>query len=324
MKASFIRRVATIVLALAASLAEAQDWPAKPVKVVVAFAAGGPADIVARLVSKELEGALGTNFIVDNRAGAGGMIGTDFVAKAAPDGYTLIMTSSAAQAVGPGLWPSVPYDAVKDYTHVSLVARGAVGFMVNADGPYKTFADVLAAAKAKPDAINFGSGGPGSLGHLTGELTKRVVGFEMQHVPYKGSAPAQADLLAGQIQVVTDNLASHAAMIRAQKMRALAMAAVQRVDTFPDVPTFTELGYKELVAYAWFGLSGPAGLPPRVVDRLAAAMQAVLSRPEVKARIKDLGLEATPDFPPARYAAYVKSEVDKWGGIIKAANIKVQ
>lgn len=200
-----------------------------------------------------MEGALGANLIVDNRAGAGGMIGTDSVAKSAPDGYTLILTSSAAQAVGPGLWPSVPYDPVKDYTHVSLIARGAVAFMVNADAPYKTFADILAAAKANPQAINFGSGGPGSLGHLAGELAKRVAGFEMQHVPYKGSAPAQTDLLGGQIQVITDALASHAAMIRAQKMRALAVAALQRTDTFPDVPTFAELGYKDLVAYAWLG-----------------------------------------------------------------------
>jgi tripartite-type tricarboxylate transporter receptor subunit TctC len=291
---------------------------------VVAFAPGGPADIVGRLVAKELEGPLGAVFVVENRAGAGGMIGMDYVAKAAPDGYTLTAASAVPQAAGPALWANTPYDANKDFTHVGLVARGPILLMVGAESRFKSFAEVVAAAKAKPDAINFGSGGPGSLGHLTGELAKRIVGFQMQHIPYKGSAPAQTDLLAGQIQVVSDLLPAHAALIRAQRIRPLAIAGTERIDSLPDVPTFIELGYKDLVAYSWFGLAGPAGLPQPIVDKLSAALKTILVKPEVQARLKGLGMEATPQFTPATYAAFVRGEIDKWTGVGKAANIRIQ
>jgi tripartite-type tricarboxylate transporter receptor subunit TctC len=319
----FCRTGFLCALGLFGGLAQAQDWPTKPIRLIVAYSPGGPVDIVARLVAKELEGAMNANFIVENRTGAAGAIGTDYVAKAAPDGYTLIVTSSAAHAVGPGIWPVVPFDPMKDFTHISLLARGPTGFYVSAESPYKTFAEFLAAAKAKPNAHHFGTSA-GSLGHLTGELAKHLAGFQMQFIPYKGGAPAQADLLAGQIQVVTDAVSSYAAMLRAKKVRALAIASYERIDTFPDVPTFVELGYKDLVAYAWFGLSGPANLPPRVVERLSKASQAILAKPDVKERFKTLGMDTTPDYSPARYTAYVKGEVEKWGGVIKAANIKVE
>jgi tripartite-type tricarboxylate transporter receptor subunit TctC len=321
---SLVRRFTLLAMACAMPLAWAQEWPSKPVRVIVAFAPGGPTDILAREITKELQAELGAPFIVDNRGGAGGTIGTAAAAKSAPDGYTLIMTSAVAQAAGPGLWPSVGYDPLKDFTHVSLVARGAIAFMVTADSPYKTFADLIAGAKSKPDSMNFGSGGTGSLGHLTGELAKRVAGVQMQHVPYKGSAPAQADLIGGQIQMVSDVLASHSEMIRTHRMRALAVAAVQRVDAIPDVPTFAELGHKDLVSYSWFGISGPANLPRLVVEKLDKAIQAALKKPSLQARFKSLGMEPTPNIGPAPFTDYVKSEVEKWGGIIKAANIKAQ
>ncbi len=319
----WLRAGSICALGFFSCLAQAQDWPTKPVRLVVAYSPGGPVDIVARLLAKEFDAALNANFIVESRTGAAGMVGTDAVAKAAPDGYTLIVTSSAAHAVGPGIWPVVPFDPIRDFTHISLLSRGPTGFYVSADSPYKTFAEFLAAAKAKPNALHFGTSA-GSMGHLTGELAKHLAGFQMQFVPYKGGAPAQADLLAGQIQAVTDAVSSYAAMLRAKKVRALAIASLERVEAFPEVPTFVELGYKELVAYAWFGLSGPANLPPRVVERLSTASRAILAKPEVRERFKTLGMETTPDYPPPRYAAYVKSEVEKWGAVIKAANIKVE
>jgi tripartite-type tricarboxylate transporter receptor subunit TctC len=318
------RCITSLILAFAMPLASAEDWPAKPVRVIVAFAPGGPTDILAREIAKELHNELGNVFIVENRGGAGGTIGTAAAAKAAPDGYTLIMTSAVAQAVGPGLWSSVNYDPIKDFTHVSLVARGAIAFLVNFNSPYKSFTDLVAAGKAKPGSLNFGSGGTGSLGHLTGELAKRVTGVDMQHVPYKGSSPAQTDLVGGRLQMVSDVLASHSELIRTQKLRALAVAGVQRVDAIPDVPTFTELGLKDLVAYSWFGISGPANMPPNVVEKLNAAIQTALAKPSLEARFKALGMEPTPGVGPAAFTTYVKSEVEKWGGVIKAADIKAQ
>jgi tripartite-type tricarboxylate transporter receptor subunit TctC len=317
--------VVLIALFWAACLpASAQDWPnARPVKVVVAYPPGGPTDIVARLLSSELQAALGGNFVVENRAGAGGTIGTGAVAKSTPDGYTLILTSTVAQSINTTLLPNVTYDPLKEFTHITLVSQGAVALLVAANSPWKTFNDLLTYARANPKALSYGTT-LGSVGHLTGELAKRRVQFEMQHVPYKGGAPALADLVGGQIQVMTDVLATHIEMIKANRVRVLALADAQRSELVPDAPTFAELGYRDLVAYSWFGLSGPAGMPQAVVDKLNAAVQKILVKPEFKQRVKQLGMDITPGYDPARYTAFVNEEVQRWGGVIRSANIKPQ
>ena len=307
----------------AAAVAGAQTWPTRTVRVVVAFAAGGPADIVARLTAQALEDAIGRPFIVENRAGAGGMTGTDAVARATPDGYTLLVTSSAAHAAGPALWPNIPYNAVTDFTHVALIGRGPIGLMVNAGAPWKTFAEFLAAARARPGAINYGSGGPGGLGHLTGEFMQSVLGFSMQHVPYKGSAPAQADLLGGQIQAISDVVSSHAAMVRAGKLRMLGVAAAARLESLPEVPTFAEQGHPQLIASAWFALTGPAKLPADVVTTLATAMQKALARPETRNRLTELGLAPDATLGPKELPAFVRSEVERWSRVVRERGLKV-
>lgn len=299
------------------------SWPTRPVRLVVAFAAGGPVDLVARIIGGQLERSFGQPFPVDNRAGAGGQIGTDLVAKAPGDGYTLLVTSSAAHGVAPGLYPNQPYDAVRDFTHIALIAGGPIAFMVNAQSPYRTLPEFIAAAKAKGAPMPFGSGGTGSLGHLTGELVYRKLGIEMTHVPYRGSAPAQADLIAKNIEAISDNLAAHAALIRAGTLRLLAVASRTRHPGFPDVPTFAELGYPDLVVAAWFGLCGAPGMPAPVVERLNGAVREMTQKPEVQQQIEQLGLRTEGGMSPADYGAFVASEVARWREVIQIAGVKM-
>lgn len=302
--------------------AAAQEWPtARPVRVVVAYPSGGPTDIVARLLCSELQALLGGNFIVDNRAGAGGTIGTGAVARAAPDGYTLILTSTVAQSINATLLPNVPYDPVKEFTHISLVSQGPVAILVNANSPWKSLNDFVTSARANPKLVSYGSA-LGSVGHLTGELAKRRIQFPMQHVPYKGGAPALADLLGGQIHVMTDVLATHIEMIKGNRVRALALASQERSELIPDVPTFAELGFRDLVAYSWFGVSGPSQIPSAIVEKLDAAIQKTLAKPDFRQKVRQLGMDVTPGFGPSRYTAFVAEEVQKWGGVIRGANIK--
>jgi tripartite-type tricarboxylate transporter receptor subunit TctC len=319
------RRALALGAAALPLAAQAQPaWPTRSVRTVVAFAAGGPVDLVTRIIGVNFERSFGQPFPVDNRPGAGGQIGTDFVAKAPGDGYTLLVTSSAAHGVAPGLYPNQPYDAVRDFTHIGLIAGGPIAFMVNAQSPYRTLADFIAAAKAKGSPMTFGSGGTGSLGHLTGELIYRRLGIEMTHVPYRGSAPAQADLIARNIEVISDNLAAHAALIRAGTLRLLAVASRTRSPSFPDVPTFAEQGYPDLVASAWFGLCGPPGIPAPIVERLNVALREMTQKPEVQQQIEQLGLRAEGGMSSAEYGAFVASEVARWREVIRIAGVRME
>ena len=299
-------------------------WPERPVRLVAAFAAGGGVDLLARIIGAQFERGFGQPFPVDNRTGAGGQIGTDLVAKAAGDGYTLLATSSAAHGVAPGLYPNQPYDAVRDFTHIGLIASGPIAFMVNAQSPYRTLADFIAAAKAKGSPMTFGSGGTGSVGHLAGELVYRRIGIEMTHVSYRGSAPAQADLVARNIDALSDNLSTHAALVRAGTLRLLAVASRTRNPGYPDVPTFEELGYPELVAAAWFGLCGPLGLPTPIVDRLNSALRVATQKPEVQQQIESLGLRPEGGMSPAQYAAFVAGEVARWREVVRIAGVRME
>ncbi len=281
-------------------------------------------DLLARIVGAQFERSFGQPFPVDNRTGAGGQIGTDLVAKAAPDGQTLLLTSSAAHGVAPALYPNQPYDPLRDFTHIGLVASGPIAFMVNAQSPYRTLAEFIAAAKARGAPMTFGSGGTGSLAHLTGEVIYRRLGIEMTHVSYRGSAPAQADLVARNIDAMLDNLSTHAALIRAGTLRLLAVASRERSPGMPDVPTFAELGYPDLVAAGWFGLCGPAGMAPPLVARLNAALREATARPEVQAQIEQLGLRPEGGMSPEEYGAFVTSEVTRWREVVRIAGVKIE
>jgi tripartite-type tricarboxylate transporter receptor subunit TctC len=302
--------------------AQTGAWPSKPVKVVAAFAPGGVADLMARLMAQQLQDSLKQPFVVENRPGAGGIIGTDFVAKATPDGYTLLLTTSAAQGVAPVLQPNVPYDPVKDFTHIAFLGRGPSVMLANAEAPYKTLKDFIAAARKKSDSVNFGSGGQGSLGHLTGELVARTIDVPMTHIAYRGSAPAQVALLGNEIEIIVDNLSAHAGQIQEGKLRPLGLAAEQRLDSFPDIPTFAEQGYPTIVSAAWFGITGPARMPADLTARIHAESQKIVAQDVVKARMRELGLVADASMSPQQYSDFVGSENRKWGDVIKAAGIK--
>lgn len=322
MRSKFLITLAAIACSAFTHPAAAQSWPeGAPIKMVVAFPPGGPADVIARLLSNELQAKVGGSFVVDNRPGAGGTIGTSVVANAKPDGYTLLFTSAVAQAVNPSLMSSVTYDPVKDFEHISLVARGPVAVLVSANAPFKTFESLVAESKKQP--VFFGAA-IGSVGHLTGELTKRVVDFDLKHVPYKGTGPAMSDLLGGHIQIVTDVLTAHAELIKSGRVRALAVASNERLDSIPDTPTFVELGYKDLVAYSWFGLVGPANMPKPIVEKLNAATREILSQPEFAQRIRQLGMDVTPEIGMDRYVEFTDQEVKKWADVIRSANIQVE
>jgi tripartite-type tricarboxylate transporter receptor subunit TctC len=312
---------------LAAALpapALAQAWPSKPVKVVAAFAPGGVADLMARLMATQLQEALKQPFVVENRAGAGGIIGTDFVAKAAPDGYTLLLTTSAAQGVAPVLQPNVPYDPVKDFTHVAFLGRGPSVMLANAAAPYKSLRAFIEAAKKKSDSVNFGSGGQGSLGHLTGELVARTINVPMTHIAYRGSAPAQVALLGNEIEIIVDNLSAHAGQILEGKLRPLGLAAEKRLEAFPDIPTFAEQGFPTIISAAWFGLTGPAKLPEPIVAKLHAEAQKIVASDAIKTRMRELGLVADASMTPQQYSDFVGAENKKWGDVVKTAGIKPQ
>jgi tripartite-type tricarboxylate transporter receptor subunit TctC len=318
--------LASASLGLTAALPAAAQtaWPTKPVKVVAAFAPGGVADLMARLMAQQLQEALKQPFVVENRPGAGGIIGTDFVAKAAPDGYTLLLTTSAAQGVAPVLQPNVPYDPVKDFTHIAFLGRGPSVMLANAEAPYKTLKDFIEAAKKKSDSVNFGSGGQGSLGHLTGEMIARTINVPMTHIAYRGSAPAQVALLGNEIEIIVDNLSAHAGQIQEGKLRPLGLAAEQRLDSFPNIPTFAEQGFPSVVSAAWFGITGPAKMPEDLVRRIHAESQRIVAQDAVKARMRELGLVADGSMTAQQYSAFVGAENKKWGDVIKAAGIKPQ
>ncbi|MEJ0072340.1 MAG: tripartite tricarboxylate transporter substrate binding protein [Pseudomonadota bacterium] len=322
---ALLRLVASLALALGlASSAQAQTWPARPVHILTAFTPGGLADVIARLLAPRYEALLGKSFIVENRAGAGGIMGTDYVAKASPDGYTLLVTTTAVHGTGPNLYPSLPYDPVADFTHISLLARAPLFLFVNADDPYPTLAAFIDAAKAKPGSVNFGSPGPGSLGHLTGELISLQTGIRMTHIPYKGALPAQNDLLSHQLQAMVDNLPGQAGMVKAGRLRALAITTEQRLDLLPDVPTFRESGYPTLLASAWVGLCAPAGLPSEIVARLHATTRAILEQPDLRARLVDVGLAADGSLTPDEDTAFVRREIARWGEVVRAAGVKLE
>ena len=321
------RLLAAAALALLACSSFAQTaWPAKPIKLVVPFPPGGGTDFVARLVAEKLTTQAGWVIVIDNKPGAGGNIGLDAVAKSAPDGYTLGLGQTANLAINPALYAKMPFDPLKDFAPIAAVASQPVVLLVNASSPYKTLADVVAASKAKPESLRIGLAGNGTVGHLAGEMLERRAGIRILNVPYKGAGPAMTDLLGNQVELNFANTPVAIPQLAGGKVRALAISSPQRLKSVPQlaaVPTVAELGYPGFDAITWTGLVAPAGTPPAVVERINGELQKILKRPDVIEKLALEGSTAAAEGTPKQFADYIRSEHQKWGALIREANIKL-
>jgi tripartite-type tricarboxylate transporter receptor subunit TctC len=304
------------------SFAGAQEWPAKPVRIIVPFAPGGTADTLGRLVAQKLTETFKENFVIENRGGAGGVIGSELVAKAEPDGYTLVVSGVASHCIAPALRKDFPFDPLRDFTHIALFGGPPGVLVVNPSLPVQDIKELIAYAKANPGKLTYGSPGNGTQGHLIAEQLKQVTGIQMTHVPYKGASLAVADLIAGHILAASTTLTTASTQIRAGRARALAVSSAKRVPDFPDVPTFAELGYPELTAAIWFSLSGPAGMPANIVNRLNAEVRRDLQLPDVRERLRPEGIEPA-DLDPQQFTAFVASELKRWAPVVRAAGLHV-
>ncbi len=323
-----IRRAWAAIIFIAFGTAHAQTaWPSKPVRIVVPFAAGGTTDILARAMAPELSRAFGQPFIVDNRAGAGGNVGADLVAKSAPDGYTLLMGTVGTHGINRALYDKLPYDPIKDFAPITLVAGVPNVMVMNTDKArsmgINTVADFIRVARAQPGKLNMASSGNGTSIHLAGELFKSMSGTYMVHFPYRGSGPALLDMVGGTMDVMFDNLPSSMPQIRAGKLKALAVTSAQRSAALPDVPTVEQAGgLKGFDASSWFGLLAPAGTPPDVVNRIAQEVARSLGTPAVKEKLLAQG--AIPGGnTPAEFAQHIDAEHKKWAQVVKVSGAKV-
>ena len=301
---------------LGSGAAMAQAYPSKPVTIVVPFAAGGTTDILARIIGQALTAELGQSVVVDNRAGAGGNIGGQAAAKATPDGHTLFMGTVGTHAINASLYKKMPFDPVKDFAPLTRVANVPNLLVANPAQPYKSVKDLIAYAKANPGKVNFGSSGNGSSIHLSGELFKSLAKVDMQHVPYKGSAPAVTDLLGNQIGIMFDNMPSAIQHVRSGKLVPLAVTTAKRSPELPSVPTIAEAGVPGYEATSWFGMFAPAGTPVPVLAKLNAAIVKVLAQPDVKKKINEQGAEVYSETPE-QFAAFIQAESVKWGKVVK-------
>ena len=301
---------------LGGTSALAQAYPTKPVTIIVPFAAGGTTDILARIIGQALTAELGQSVVVDNRAGAGGNIGGQAAAKAAPDGHTLFMGTVGTHAINASLYKKMPFDPVKDFAPLTRVANVPNLLVANPAQPYKSVKDLIAYAKANPGKVNFGSSGNGSSIHLSGELFKSLAKVDMQHVPYKGSAPAVTDLLGNQIGIMFDNMPSAIQHVRSGKLVPLAVTTAKRSPELPNVPTIAEAGVPGYEATSWFGMFAPAGTPAPVLAKLNAAIVKVLAQPDVKKKINEQGAEVYSETPE-QFAAFIQAESVKWGKVVK-------
>ena len=320
---AILRVLVSLICVLLARTAIAQTYPVKSVRMVVPFAAGaGSNDIMARLAAQKLSDSLGQQVVVDNRPGASGIIGTDIVAKAQPDGYTVLMMSLTF-TVNPSLFRKMPYDTVKDLTPVTMVASAPLMLVVHPSLPVKSVAEFIAYAKANPGKLNFGSGGPGTTPHLAGEMLKTMAGLQMTHVPYKGGAPALTDLVGGQIQFMLENIPGTLPFAKAGKLRSLAVTDLRRSPLLPELPTLDESGLKGYQIVGWNGMFVPAGTSPAIINRLHAEVVKVLALPDVKERLATLGADSVGDTPQ-HFAAFIKAEIPKWAQVVKDAGLKVE
>ena len=312
-----LRRAAAVLLVVATGAHAA--WPEKPLRIVVTFNSGGASDIVARVISEPLGKALGQPVIVDNKPGAGGTIGGTEVMRSAPDGYTLMLSNSTPLSIGPWTVPKLPYDPIKQFTHVAMLGVAPVLIMANPKTGPASLKDLPKAAAAP--GYNFGSGGPGSIGHIVGEMAKAAMKIQMTHVPYRGGAPMTTDLISGQIPLGIDVITAFVPMVKSGQIKGLAVTTRERSPLLPEVPSVVELGLPQLVAENYFGVSGPAGLPKEVTDKLAKALAEIVADPAIVKRFEELGI--TPSKVTAsQFADFVAKQINDFAPAIKAADIK--
>lgn len=320
---NLLRRIfATLALAVFATAALAQDYPTKPIRLVVPFPPGGGTDLFARVLGGKLSETLKWVVVVENKPGAGGNIGVDLVAKSPPDGYNIVMGQTSNLAINPALYRKLPYDPLKDLIPVVLVADAPLVLVVASQSPYKTLADLVAAAKAKPDELTFASPGNGTVAHLAGELFQSAAGVKFRHIPYKGSATAMNDLMGGQVQLFMASVPTALPQIKNGKLRPLAVTSTKRAVALPDVPTIAEAGYKGFDANTWFGLLVPKGTPESIVTRLNTEANKVLKMPDVAAKFASEGGGAV-GGTPEEFAALLKADYGKWAKVVKDSGAKV-
>lgn len=302
--------------------ARADNYPSRPIRIVVPFATGGTSDLVTRIVGQALGTELKTAVIIDNRPGAGGNIGSELVAQSAPDGYTLLMGTVATHGINATLYKKMPFDPVKDFAPISLVASTPSVLEVNTSLPIKSVAELIEYAQQNPGKLNFGSAGNGSSHHLAGELFSTMTGVKMTHVPYRGTAAAVTDTIGGQVQVIFDTLPSAMPFVKSGQLRALAVTSLQRDPSLPDLPTLAESGLAGYEVGSWYGLLAPAGTPPAIVNKLSTLVAQIVRRPDIKQRLSEQG--ATPvGGTPAQFAEHIKRELKKWAPVVKASNAQV-
>jgi tripartite-type tricarboxylate transporter receptor subunit TctC len=322
--AFILKATACAALFLTATAAPllAQEYPAKPVRIIIGFPPGGATDLVARLMAPKYTGIFKQQFIVDNRPGANGVIGSDLAAKAAPDGYAIHLATVGSLVLSPAT-SRVPYDPLKDFAPISQAVALQNIFIVHPNLPVRSIKELTALARAKPGALNFASSGTASPGHLAGELFKSMARVNLVHVPYKGGGPAMIDLVAGHVEIFVAVISTAVPQVKAGKARALAVTGGRRAAALPDVPTVAETGLKGYEATNWYGMVAPANTPRAIVERLHKVTVSVLEMPDVKQALLDQGIEAAPNTPE-QFAVYIKSETSKWAKVIKASGIKVE
>jgi tripartite-type tricarboxylate transporter receptor subunit TctC len=319
---AFRLSLVALCIALCPALSQAQNYPTRTIRMIVPFPAGGPNDIIARVVSQRMSQILNQAIIIDNRGGQGGVLGTDLVAKAAPDGYTIALTSLGALAISPSL-EKVAYDASKDLAPVSLVAQVPEMLVVATSVPAKSMQELVALAKSQPGKMNFGSSGPGSLPHLAGELFKLTAKLDLVHVPYRGAAPAVNDLLAQQVQMAFFDLPILLPQVKAGTIRPIAIGAPQRAASIPDVPTTTEVGMPDLQTENWYGIVAPAKTPPEVIAVLNKAVVDAVKDPQVAEKLASQGAILVGDSPE-HFRDYIAAETIRWAKVIKEAGVETQ
>jgi tripartite-type tricarboxylate transporter receptor subunit TctC len=301
-------------------LSRADDYPSRPVRIIVPFGAGGPTDVFTRAIAEELRKSLHQTFVMENKPGAGTTIGTDYVAKAVPDGYTLLMVSGT-QTVNETLYTQKPYHLMHDLAPIAPLIDSDLVLVVHPSVPAKDLQELLALARAKPGTLNFGSSGPGSNYHMAAELLKHLTGINIVHVPYKGSTGMRTDILSGQIQMLFDSVPTMAPLIKAGKVRALGTSGVKRSPILPDVPTLAEAGVPGFQATLWVGFMAPAGTPQPIVEKLNAEITKIVSRPDIKTAWEKQGAEPVTMTQP-QFKAFIEAQIAKWADVVKANDIK--
>jgi len=312
--------VAAIITGIAAISAFAQDYPSKPVRIVVPFAPGGGTDLSARVIAQKLSESLGANFVVDNRPGAAGIVGTEMIAKSKPDGYALLVVSSS-HAINPAMYPKLPYDTARDFVPISLLLSGPSLVVAHPSLPAKNARELIALAKAKPGTLTFASAGHGTPPHMAGELFRALAGIDLVHIPYKGNGPAYTDLMAGQVSLMFPNIATSLPYVRSGRMRALGVGSKTRSAIAPEIPTINESGLPGYEMSSWFGLLAPAGTPVAIVTRLQQEIARIFKQAEVREKLLAQGVEPV-GGTPQEFTAFLHNETTQWAKVIKSSGLK--